>query len=63
MKRHPTPVADSRRPFKIFVSSTFRDNQERRKLVQDAIAMAGMVWHGMHYDATKRKSQHSSFSS
>ena len=47
MKRRSPPVADSRRPYKIFVSSTFRDNQERRKLVQDAISMAGMVWHGM----------------
>jgi formylglycine-generating enzyme required for sulfatase activity len=32
---------------KVFVSSTYRDNVERRKVVQDAIAMAGMIWHGM----------------
>jgi hypothetical protein len=47
MKRTPPPAAESRRPYKVFVSSTFLDNQERRKLVQDAITMAGMVWHGM----------------
>jgi formylglycine-generating enzyme required for sulfatase activity len=47
MKRRSPPVADSRRLYKVFVSSTFLDNQERRKLVQDAITMAGMVWHGM----------------
>jgi len=47
MKRQPPPVPESRRPYKVFVSSTYLDNQERRKLVQDAIAMAGMVWHGM----------------
>ena len=35
------------RAFKVFVSSTCLDNIERRKLVQDAITMAGMVWHGM----------------
>jgi Domain of unknown function (DUF4062)/NACHT domain len=37
----------TRRPYKVFVSSTYRDNEERRKLVQDAITMADMVWHGM----------------
>lgn len=47
MKPSPPPDAKSRRPYKVFVSSTFLDNQERRKLVQDAITMAGMVWHGM----------------
>jgi len=36
-----------RRAYKVFVSSTYRDNKERRKVVQDAITMAGMVWHGM----------------
>ncbi|MHC1743069.1 MAG: SUMF1/EgtB/PvdO family nonheme iron enzyme [Syntrophobacteraceae bacterium] len=36
-----------RTQFKVFVSSTFRDNEERRKVVRDAITMAGMVWHGM----------------
>jgi len=37
----------TRRLYKVFVSSTYLDNVERRKLVQDAIAMADMVWHGM----------------
>jgi len=37
----------SRRAYKVFVSSTYRDNEERRKAVKDAITMAGMVWHGM----------------
>jgi hypothetical protein len=47
MTRTPPPAAESRHPYKVFVSSTFLDNQERRKLVQDAITVAGMVWHGM----------------
>jgi hypothetical protein len=47
MKRTPPPFADSRRLYKVFVSGTFVDNKERRKLVQDAIAMADIVWHGM----------------
>jgi hypothetical protein len=38
----PTPGS-----YKVFVSSTFLDNQERRQLVADAITQAGMVWHGM----------------
>ncbi len=38
---------DARHPYKVFVSSTYLDNKERRKTVQDAITMAGMVWHGM----------------
>ena len=42
-----TKRKESRRLYKVFVSSTFLDNQERRKLVQDAITSAGMVWHGM----------------
>jgi hypothetical protein len=58
-----TKRKESRRLYKVFVSSTFLDNQERRKLVQDAITMAGMVWHGMDYAAADRKSFHSSFSS
>lgn len=33
--------------YKVFVSSTFCDNAQRRKVVQDAVTMAGMVWHGM----------------
>lgn len=47
MTRTPPPAAETRRAYKVFVSSTFLDNRERRKLVQDAITMAGMVWHGM----------------
>jgi hypothetical protein len=55
MKRRSPPVADSRRSYKVFVSSTFRDNQERRMLVQDVITMAGMVWHGMEiFNASTR---------
>ncbi len=33
--------------YKVFVSSTYLDNIERRRTVQDAITMADMVWHGM----------------
>ncbi len=33
--------------YKVFISSTYRDNETRRKIVRDAITMAGMVWHGM----------------
>ena len=40
-------AANARQPYKVFVSSTYRDNKERRRLVQEAITMAGMVWHGM----------------
>jgi len=47
MKQPPPPVPEGRRPYRVFVSSTYLDNQKRRKLVQDAITMAGMVWHGM----------------
>lgn len=38
---------DSSPSYKVFVSSTFLDNAERRKQVQKAINMAGMTWHGM----------------
>ncbi|MCP4630520.1 MAG: DUF4062 domain-containing protein, partial [bacterium] len=41
------PAAGGKPTYKVFVSSTYLDNRERRKVVQDAIAMAGMVWHGM----------------
>ncbi len=37
----------TRRSYKVFLSSTSRDNEKRRKIVQDAIATAGMTWHGM----------------
>ncbi|MCP4117043.1 MAG: SUMF1/EgtB/PvdO family nonheme iron enzyme [Desulfobacteraceae bacterium] len=40
-------MADPKRLYKVFISSTFIDNEERRKLVRDAVTMAGMVWHGM----------------
>ncbi|MFY9943917.1 MAG: DUF4062 domain-containing protein [Desulfobacterales bacterium] len=46
----PPTSADSEPPrllYKVFVSSTYLDNAERRKLVQDAITTAGMLWHGM----------------
>ena len=33
--------------YTVFVSSTFLDNHARRKVVQEAITMAGMVWSGM----------------
>ena len=33
--------------YKVFVSSTYLDNKERRRAVQDTITTAGMVWHGM----------------
>lgn len=35
------------RRYKVFVSSTYLDNIERRRTIQEAITMAGMVWHGM----------------
>ena len=39
--------SDVRHPYKVFISSTYIDNEDRRKIVQDAITTAGMVWHGM----------------
>ncbi len=36
-----------RKPYKVFVSSTYLDNEKRRKLVAEAIQRAGMQWHGM----------------
>ena len=41
------PASTPPRLHRVFVSSTYLDNVERRKVVQDAITMAGMVWHGM----------------
>jgi len=38
-------MPNTRHLYKVFVSSTYLDNKERRKLVQDAITTAGMVWH------------------
>ncbi len=40
-------MSTSDRLYKVFISSTFLDNADRRKLVQDAITTADMVWHGM----------------
>ena len=45
-KKSPTQ-AKPRPTYKVFVSSTYVDNQERRKLVRDAITLAGMLWQGM----------------
>ncbi|MDR4504091.1 MAG: SUMF1/EgtB/PvdO family nonheme iron enzyme [Candidatus Scalindua sp.] len=39
----------SGKSYKVFVSSTFLDNKERRRTVEDSITMAGMVWHGMEF--------------
>ena len=52
-----TERANSSKPkhsYKVFVSSTYLDNKERRKNVQDAITMAGMVWQGMEIFAASR---------
>jgi formylglycine-generating enzyme required for sulfatase activity len=37
----------SNKKVKVFISSTFLDNEERRKLVQDAVTTNEMIWHGM----------------
>lgn len=47
VKKTGAAGAKPQRAYKVFVSSTYLDNKERRKLVQDAITMAGMIWHGM----------------
>lgn len=41
--------------YKVFVSSTYLDNQERRRIVQDVITRAGMVWHGMELFAASTR--------
>ena len=41
------PKKQSVKTYKVFVSSTFVDNEKRRKLVAEAISMAEMIWHGM----------------
>ena len=46
-KNATSPDSKNYPPYKVFVSSTYLDNKERRKLVQEAITMAEMVWHGM----------------
>ncbi len=38
---------NARHRYKVFVSSTYLDNKERRQIVQDAVKTAGMVWYGM----------------
>ena len=49
-------ILNSKQKYKVFVSSTYLDNKERRKVVQDAITMAGMVWHGMEiFPASTKK--------
>jgi formylglycine-generating enzyme required for sulfatase activity len=46
-KKYSKQRATSKRPYRVFVSSTFLDNQDRRQIVEEAITTAGMVWHGM----------------
>ena len=47
---------NARHLYKVFVSSTYLDNKERRQIVQDAITTANMVWHGMEiFTASTRK--------
>jgi len=41
--------------YKVFVSSTYLDNQDRRQIVQDVITRAGMVWHGMELFAASTR--------
>jgi formylglycine-generating enzyme required for sulfatase activity len=49
-------MSKSGRLFKVFISSTYIDNVERRELVAKAVTMAGMVWHGMEiFTASTRK--------
>ncbi|HCM67677.1 MAG TPA: hypothetical protein DIS62_01570, partial [Candidatus Kerfeldbacteria bacterium] len=38
---------NQKQTYKVFVSSTYIDNQERREIVQNVITRADMVWHGM----------------
>jgi formylglycine-generating enzyme required for sulfatase activity len=40
-------VSKPEKSYRVFVSSTYLDNKERRKIVQDAITDAGMIWSGM----------------
>lgn len=46
-RKKASMTTNSGQTYKVFVSSTYIDNQERRRIVQDVIARAGMVWHGM----------------
>ncbi|MCP4294438.1 MAG: DUF4062 domain-containing protein, partial [Proteobacteria bacterium] len=45
----------TRKSYKVFLSSTSRDNEKRRKIVQDAITSAGMVWDGMEIFTAETK--------
>ena len=40
-------MSQAKKPYTVFISSTFLDNQDRRKLVEDAILRAGMQPVGM----------------
>ena len=42
-----TDKKSAQKAYKVFVSSTYLDNKARRRIVQEAITMAGMIWHGM----------------
>ncbi len=47
--------SNSKRAYKVYISSTYLDNKERRRIVRDAITMAGMEWHGMEiFTASER---------
>lgn len=61
-KPAPTATPTIRKPFKFFVSSTFLDNLKRRRLVQDAITMACMVWHEILYGGIGKNPKFSAFS-
>ena len=55
-KSSPTaPKSGKRYPYNVFVSSTYLDNKERRRLVQEAITTAGMRWHGMELFAASTR--------
>ncbi|MBF8276380.1 MAG: hypothetical protein HW390_1453 [Candidatus Brocadiaceae bacterium] len=49
------PSLTKNKTCKVFVSGTFIDNQERRRIVEDVITRAGMVWHGMELFAASTK--------
>ena len=44
----PSAKSENRFPYKVFVSGTYLDNEEKRRLVKEAtITRAGIVWHGI----------------
>lgn len=43
----PSAKSEKRFPYKVFVSSTYLDPEERRRLIKEAITRAGIVWHGI----------------